>query len=179
MSDPAASRGLAVRDHPGTWSVAQVAVNHELRVADRLREIGIGTFVPSQRIIVYRHKCGRPVKEEFDRPLWRGYVFACWEHDHQRGDILCDRGVYRMMRVIDQERLVSELQQIELCMGAGKSLTPEEWRPGQRVKVVAGPLMGTEGDVISQGPRRLLQIGVRMLSTYAVVEIEPELLEPI
>ena len=78
------------------------------------------------------------------------------------------------------QRLLSELRQIQrvLC-----TQTDFQWEPaievGQWARVIAGPLLGTEGVVCKRMSRMRLALNVRMLSQSVIVEVARDMLEKI
>jgi transcription antitermination factor NusG len=86
--------------------------------------------------------------------------------------------VANLIEVKDQELLVRELVQLEQALKAGAPLTPHKYiKTGQKCRVIAGPLLGLEGIVVTtRGTMRLL-LQVDMLGQAASVEIDIDMIE--
>ena len=85
-----------------------------------------------------------------------------------------------LIPVNNQARLVKELMPIETVLRSGQTVMPHEYlRIGQRCRVIAGPLMGTEGLVVQTPKKTRLVLQVDMLGQAASVEIEMDMVEKI
>ena len=83
-----------------------------------------------------------------------------------------------LIEVIDQGRLVKDLSPIEkLLLEGGELVTHDFIAEGTKCKVIAGPLMGTEGVVIRSGEKTRLVLQVEMLGQATSVEISREMIE--
>ena len=86
----------------------------------------------------------------------------------------------RVIRVVDQERLRSELRHVYQVTASDEpvDLYPG-LRRGRRCRVVRGSLRGLEGVVLRRRDPCRMYVGVEVLGQSAEVEIDPSLLEVI
>jgi len=74
--------------------------------------------------------------------------------------------------------LVAELLPIEKALQSGEDLAPYNYiKAGQLCKVIAGPLMGTEGLAVSEQNKTRLVLQVDILGKATCLEIDAALLE--
>ena len=129
------------------WYVLRMTHGRELLVRDRLRTLGVEHFIPTQKTRGYR---GRTVEKPLVHCL--GFVRTTKKDAldliHLRGvraDYLLDRATHRMMVVPDRE--MDDFRRVfDLSVEDVDFERPLE--PGARVRVVKGPLMGIEGQVL-------------------------------
>ena len=129
------------------WYVLRMTHGRELLVRDRLRTLGVEHFIPTQKTRGYR---GRTVEKPLVNCL--GFVRTTKKDAldliHLRGvraDYLLDRATHRMMVVPDRE--MDDFRRVfDLSVEDVDFERPLE--PGARVRVVKGPLMGIEGQVL-------------------------------
>jgi len=88
--------------------------------------------------------------------------------------------VANLLEVKDQGKLVDELVQIELVLQTGVPLVPHKYvKVGQKCRVVAGPLMGLQGIVVTTKGSTRLVLQVDMLGQAASVEIDIDMIESV
>jgi transcription antitermination factor NusG len=135
---------------------------------------GIGYFLPMSLRVIFSG--GR--KRKGMSPLFPSYVFFCGS-DEVRWQALHTNRVCRVLPVLNQEALVSELEQIHrvLVSGRGLQLYPAP-AVGTRCRVTAGPFMGLVGIVTEQSKPTRLVLSVNVLGQGASLEIDSDLLEP-
>lgn len=110
-------------------------------------------------------------------PLFGGYVFFCSD-ESQRLEVLKTNRVASLIEVKNQDRLIYDLLPIEKALKSGAELAPHNYiKAGQRCKVIAGPLMGTEGLVSNDQNKTKLVLQVDMLGKATCLEIDSSLLE--
>ncbi|MDD5134293.1 MAG: hypothetical protein PHP01_02635, partial [Phycisphaerae bacterium] len=80
----------------------------------------------------------------------------------------------------DQQHLIAELLPIEKALTGGVTLSPHNYiKAGQRCKVIAGALMGTEGIVSCDQNKTRLVLQVDILGKATCLDIDAALLEVI
>jgi len=165
--------GKSIRDFPGLWWVAHTKARNEKALAQDLVNKDIGYFLPMSWK-VHRHR-GRRFRSLL--PLFSGYLFFCGR-ESQRVEVLRTNRVANLIEVIDQDKLLGELVQIEQALVAGAPLVPHKYiRIGQRCRVTAGPLMGLEGIAVRAGKGIRLVLQVDMLGQATGVEIDTDIIE--
>jgi transcription antitermination factor NusG len=112
-------------------------------------------------------------------PLFSNYVFIC-ATEEQRVHAFTTNCISRCLEVIEPEKLVNDLRQIELLIQADRPLTPEaRLQPGDPVRVKSGPFTGVEGVVFQRENRARLLVSVDFLQAGASLEINAWDLEKI
>ena len=157
------------------WILLHTKSRQEKAVAKFLTAADLQFYLPLvDRVNIIR---GRKVTSQV--PLFPGYVFLCGDLDDGYAAI-STRRVCRIVHVLDQERLLDELEQIReaLCRGAELYRCPFIV-VGARCRVVKGPFEGIEGVVSSQLRRNRLALQIHTLGQVALLEIDVDLLEPV
>jgi transcription termination/antitermination protein NusG len=165
----------AIRNFQGVWWVVHTKSRNEKALAQDLVRKSINYFLPMTWKT--RHQKGRKIRSLL--PLFGGYLFFCGD-ENQRVELLKTNRVANLIIVNDQEKLLTELTQIEQAIKAGTSLMPHKYiKEGQRCRVTVGPLADLQGIVLknSTGTRLVLQID--MLGQAASVEIDADMIEPL
>jgi transcriptional antiterminator NusG len=165
-----------IKQFAGTWWVAHTRSRNEKAVAWSMLGKQIQYFLPMSWKV--RRKNNRTIRSLL--PLFASYVFFCGD-ENDRLEVLKTNRIATIIPVVDQAKLVEQLAPIEKALRSGKTLMPHEYiKIGQKCKVIAGPLMGSEGMVIRQGDKGLrLVLSVEMLGQAASVEISSEMIEPV
>ena len=166
-------QGTQISGFAGTWWVAHTKSRNEKALAWQMQRKDIGYFLPMTEK-VHRRK-GRTFRSLL--PLFTGYVFFCGDDD-DRVEVLRTNRVANIIEVTDQSQLVAELTPIQLALDEGEQLLPHKYiKAGQRCRVTAGPLTGTEGIVIRAGERTRLVLQVDILGQATSVEIATDMIE--
>ena len=165
----------SIKDFQGIWWVAHTKSRNEKALAWQMQKRNIRYFLPLTEK-VYR-KSRRVFRSML--PLFSGYVFFCGD-EPDRLEVLKTNRVAGLLEVKDQQHLVAELLPIEKALTSGINLAPYTYiKAGQQCKVIAGPLMGTEGLVVSDQNKTRLILQVDMLGKATCLEIDSALLEAI
>jgi len=166
---------LALRDFKGLWWVVHTKSRNEKALAWDMVRKEISYFLPMRRKA--KRTAGRTIRSLV--PLFTGYVFFCGSEE-QRIAVLQTNRAAGLIAVKDQDRLVSELSQIETALRSGAPLQPDKYiKEGQRCRVTGGPLAGLKGVVMKAGGRLRLLLQVDILGQATSVEIDGDLIEPI
>ena len=163
----------SIRDFTGNWWVAHTKSRNEKALAHDLISREISYFLPMSWKV--RRKSRRTIKSLL--PLFGGYLFFCGD-ENQRTELLRTDRVANLIEVIDQQKLLDELVQIERVLNTGEPLVPHRYiKIGQKCRVIAGPLMGLQGIVITTKSATRLVLQVDMLGQAASVEIDIDMIE--
>lgn len=166
---------LSVKNFQGIWWVAHTKSRNEKALAWQMQKRNISYFLPLTEKV---HRRSRRVFHSM-LPLFSGYVFFCGS-ETDRLDVLKTNRVAGLLEVKDQQHLVSELLPIEKALTSGINLAPYAYiKAGQRCRVIAGPLMGIEGLVVSDQNKTRLVLQVDILGKATCLEIDSTLLEAI
>lgn len=112
-------------------------------------------------------------------PLFGGYVFMFGTDEHRVRSLTTNR-VVRAIEVTDGRRLLADLKQVQRLIEAGAPLTVEaRLKPGQRVRIKQGSMIGLEGTVLARRRHTRLVVAVEFLQRGVSVEVEDCILEPL
>jgi transcriptional antiterminator RfaH len=165
----------SIKDFQGIWWVAHTKSRNEKALAWQMQKRNISYFLPLTEK-VYR-KSRRVFRSML--PLFSGYIFLCG-NENDRLEVLKTNRVAGLLEVKDQRHLIAELLPIEKALTSGMNLEPYTYlKAGQLCKVIAGPLMGTEGLVVSDQNKTRLVLQVDILGKATCLEIDSALLEAI
>lgn len=165
--------GSSIKDFQGIWWVAHTKSRNEKALAWQMQKRNISYFLPLTEK-VYR-KSRRVFRSML--PLFGGYIFFCGT-ESDRLEVLKTNRVAGLLEVKDQQHLITELLPIEKALASGINLAPYAYiKAGQRCKVIAGPLMGTEGLVVRDQNKTRLILQVDILGKATCLEIDSTLLE--
>ncbi len=157
----------------GRWWVAHTKSRNEKALAHDLIGKGISYFLPMSWKV--SRKSRRTIKSLL--PLFSGYLFFCGDESHCTEIKRTDR-VANIIEVIDQQKFLGELVQIERVLQAGEPIVPHNYiKAGQKCHVIAGPLMGLQGIVVTARGAARLVLQVDMLGQAASVEIDIDMIE--
>jgi len=165
--------GESIRYFTGLWWVAHTKSRNEKVLAHDLISKNISYFLPMTWKVQRRSQ--RTIRSLL--PLFSGYLFFCGE-ENERLETLRTNRVANLIEVKDQQKLLSELLQIEQALTAGAPLTPYKYiKTGQRCKVIAGPLLDLNGVVVTTKNDTRLVLQIDMLGQAASVEIDIDMIE--
>ena len=162
-----------IKDFQGTWWVAHTKSRNEKALAWQLKNKDISYFLPMS----WKVSQNRGRKTRSLLPLFSGYLFFCGDED-DRLKVLRTNRVANLIEVKNQDRIIKDLTPIETALKCDEILRPESSiKKGQRCRVLAGPLMGTEGVVIQTQQKYRLILQVEMLGQATSVDIDAEMLD--
>ncbi|MEN6384212.1 MAG: transcription termination/antitermination NusG family protein [Phycisphaerales bacterium] len=163
----------SIKEFQGMWWVAHTKSRNEKALAWQMQKKNISYFLPMTEKV---YKKSRRVFRSM-LPLFGGYIFFCGD-EPQRLEVLKTNRVANLLEVKDQQHLVSDLLPIEAALKSGAELAPFNYiKAGQRCRVIAGPLMGTEGLVTNDQNKTKLVLQIDMLGKATCLEIDSSLLE--
>jgi len=159
----------------GRWCALHTKSRNDKALAWDLLRLELPYFLPMVRMT--RSYGGR--RAEAVLPLFPGYVFAAVESDQDRYRILNTHRVARIIDVVDQVQIRTELEQIRRAVMSPHAVDLYPGiKKGVRCRVIAGSLRGVEGVVLMRREMGRIFLDVTMLGQSAVVEIDAMLLEP-
>lgn len=157
------------------WSVIHVRPRCEKKLADYCRRQGVEHYLPLR----VEHKVYQRRKVQVWKPLFPGYVFACFAAE-QRLLVLRSSQVVRLLAVKDQARLIAEMDQIRraLAQEPGLSACPA-LKLGVWVRILKGPFQGLEGVVSTLRGQTKVVLNVDIIAQAVAVEVSRDMLEPV
>jgi transcription antitermination factor NusG len=167
----------ALIDDLGQWWVARVKPRNEKALAWELARLGVGYYLPMIKKRTIRRDNGKPRKSVLC--LFPGYVPVVGYQD-KKADILRSGRIVKVIRVIDQERFVMELENVRRVLEQEMELgLYPHLAVGLRVKIASGPLRGLEGLVIDIDQPDKIFLNVEMFNRAVTVRVLPEQLVPV
>jgi transcription antitermination factor NusG len=165
----------ALADWRGQWWAVYTKSRAEKALARHLNVRSVPYYLPLCRNTWQKN--GRTFTSHL--PLFPGYVFLFGD-DAARVAALESNCVSRMLPVLDQGRLFSDLRRVDRMLSARVPVAPaDELLPGQPVRIVAGPFAGLTGTLVRKGAQLRLVVEVAFLNQAVWAEVEPWTVEPV
>ena len=161
----------------GRWYALHVRSRHEKTVENSLRGKGYTVFSPSY--CTRRKRIDRIA--EIEVALFPGYVF-CQFDANKRLPILMTPGVVSVVGRGNRAEPVddTEIASIRTIALAGRPVQPWPFlRMGQRIRLQAGPLAGTEGIFLRVKDEYHLVVSITLLQRAVSVVIEKDAVAPL
>ena len=152
-----------------TWYVLHVKPRTEKKVDDFLSCLRVFHYLPLVRKVskVQRRRVVRHL------PVFPGYVFARL-FPEERFRVLETKQDVRTIEVDNPRRMIHQLRQVEHASRLSTDVrVVETFEPGERVKVVSGPLRGLEGQVQRKGGAATLILTVDILGRALEAAVSP------
>jgi len=152
------------------WHAIYVHSRAEKKVNSELSRIGIESFLPLQR----RLRQWSDRKKWVEMPLISGYVFVRITRKHYDAVLQIDN-VMQYVRFEGKAAIIRD-QEIDLLrrmLGQTETeveITMETLQPGTLVEIVAGPLMGLKGELISYRGNNKVAMRIPPLGFTVLVE---------
>lgn len=160
------------------WYALYTKSRNEKKVHDRLTADGYECFLPLQKVV--RQWSDR--KKVVEVPLINSYVFVRMVLS-QRFAVLQDPGA---VCFINFERLPApvadrDIDYLKRILGEEfvVEVVPEALNPGEKVKVIAGQLMGLEGELINHKGGQKVVVRIENIPFSLVVTVPLEYVERI
>ena len=167
--------GFQDDDDSRKWIVFYTKARQEKAFARQLVSMDVPFFLP----LVPKENLIRGRKVTSQIPVFGGYIFL-FVTEEERVKALTTNRITTILPVEDQDRLASDLLNVQRLISADAPLTVERRiAAGQRVRIKAGPMEGLEGVVEKRRGQSVLYVSVMMLQQSAMMEIDDYLLEPI
>lgn len=174
-----------VSAEPKNWYIAIVGTNTEKASAERLIKLGYEAYAATQKTLRIWSN-GR--KAIIDRVVIRGLVFIKTSEEERR-NIVNFPFILRFMvnkagtplpgTAVSPPAIIPDVQISALKLALSQKDTPvdvsENFRRGDKVRVIAGPLKGLEGEVSGRGAQSRLILRIDYIG-QASLAIPPKLL---
>lgn len=160
------------------WLAAYVKMHHEKRVRERLSELGIENFLPVQTEV--RQWSDR--KKRVEQVLIPMMIFVHIDTEEQR-TVLTHPSVLRYL-VLRGEHAPAEIPEEQMnrfrfmldFSDQPVSFNTAGLQPGEKVKVIKGPLAGLEGEFVTVDGKSNVIVRISHLGC-AVVEVNASMVE--
>lgn len=149
MDEPKTQTSISIET--GKWWVAFCRGNTEKVFAEEMSNAGIPAYCPTEIVRKFNSQ-GKRI--QLERPLFPAYAFVAIRGEEDSPEYAEEmyfiRGNARLVkrtliRIVDQNRFVHELSQIQRALALGPIERCGYLVPGCRVRITNGPYMGMEG----------------------------------
>lgn len=158
------------------WYVMYTASRSEKKVADRLKERGVDVYLP----IVEELRQWSDRKKKVQKALFNGYVFVKTKRS-QLWECLQIPGAVKFVHFSGQHATVREevLDMIKRIVETGVAIETDgsEIEPGEKVKVIGGPLQNMTGEVIERGNKDYFMIRIPGIYQNILISLPRKFLE--
>jgi transcription antitermination factor NusG len=158
------------------WYALTVKPQHEKSVAEQLAAKSLESYLPLYRA---RHRWSDRVKV-VDVPLFSRYVFCRFDFEN-RLKVLQITSINKIVGFGAKPCPVDDrvIQDLRSVVGSGLPYSPWPFlKVGQRVRICAGRLEGTEGVLAREKSGFRVVINVDLLNSAVAVEVERDLVMP-
>ena len=152
------------------WLVAFVRVCHEKKTSERLTKMGIENFLPIQRE-VHQWSDRRKV---VDRVLLPMMIFVYVDR-HEQKQVLTLAAISRYMVLrgestpaVIPDRQMSRFKFMLDYSDETISMNTSPLAPGERIRVIKGPLTGLEGELVNVNGKSKVAVRLTMLGCACV-----------
>ena len=152
------------------WFAAYTCANHERRVKEQLEAREVQHFLPLYSSI--RRWSDRRV--QLDMPLFPGYIFVHFPAA-ARLRVLEVPGVVRLVGFNGQPYPLpdNEIESLRLGLLQGVKIEPHPYlKAGCKVRIVRGPLEGTEGILVRKKNVHRVVLSLDLIARSAAVEVD-------
>ncbi len=161
----------------GQWWVAHTRSRNEKALARELQQLDIFNYLPLMQRVTRSKRTGK--KSHSTVPIFSGYLFLN-ATDHERQRALSTNRIANMLFVAGQEQLVQQLRNVHRVIGIEAGFEQYNGiKIGEWVRVVGGPLLGVEGQIVQQLGKTRLAINVDILGQSVLAEVDADWLEAI
>jgi transcription antitermination factor NusG len=158
------------------WFAVQTRHHHEKRIAERLQQVEIETFLPVHRSV---HRWKNGVNAELELPLFPCYLFTRIK-DAQRLSLVRQPGVIGIAASNSSPTPIGddEISRLRLVAEQVKAQPHPYLSVGERVRIIAGPLAGMEGILTRKKHELRVVISIEIIMRSVTVEISEFEIEP-
>lgn len=163
------------------WFVFYTKSRHEKKVRDLLLKSGFEVFLPMHKVM--RQWSDR--KKKVEVPLFNSYIFVKVE-EHNIVNVLRIPGVAWNIRISGKPAILrpEELELIQRFISSGffletSALERDEFKEGDRAKVIDGPLAGVIGYVVGGTEGDKLNVLIEGINQVIRVTMPVELLRKV
>jgi transcription antitermination factor NusG len=159
------------------WFAVQTRHHHEKRIAERLQQAEIETFLPVHRSV---HRWKNGVNAELELPLFPCYLFTRIK-DAQRLNLLRQPGVIALAASNTSPTPIAddEISRLRLVAEKVKAQPHPYLTVGEQVRIIAGPLAGMAGILQRKKHELRVVISIEIIMRSITVEISEFEIEPV
>jgi len=158
------------------WYVMYTASRSEKKVADRLKDRGVEVYLP----IIEELRQWSDRKKKVQKALFNGYVFVKTRRN-QLWECLQVPGAVKFVHFSGNHATVREevLDMIKRIVETGVAIETDgsDIEPGEKVKVIGGPLQHMIGEVIERGNKDYFMIRIPGIYQNILISLPRKFLE--
>lgn len=156
------------------WHVIYTRSRAEKKVLAELDKQGIESFLPLQKKL----RQWKDRKKWVETPLISGYCFVNIDRKQydlllQTDNVVCYITFEGKAAIIPQNQIDS-LKKLTRQSEFEIAVTQDNYKPGQKVEIIAGPLIGLQGELIKCQNRKRFIIRIDQINTVFSVEVSAE-----
>jgi transcription antitermination factor NusG len=159
------------------WYAAYTCARHEKYVAQQLVQRHIGSFLPLYSSV----RRWKDRRKRIDLPLFPGYVFVQMT-ERNRLDILRLPGVVQLVCFQGKPAAIApgEIEALRRGTTGSVVVQPHPYlKEGRKVRIVSGPMTGTEGIFLRRKHQTRLVISISLIQRSVAMEIGEADVEPV
>ncbi len=155
------------------WYLLYTNPRAEKKVAVELQKKGYEVFLPLQKTL----KVWSDRKKWVEEPLFSSYLFIQTQLEANFYNILKTSGVVKFISFQSTPAIVDprEIYLVKLLLGENinmsQDVSSELWQAGDEVSIIAGPLLGTQGRLISTRTGNKMLIELQSIQQNILVSI--------
>lgn len=163
------------------WHIAYTNPRQEVRVQRDLESRGYLVFLP---MLTRQRVSHRMVVGDVQVPLFPRYLFAGLAEDQHTDGMYGVHGIVRLLRkptgepIVVSPKVVSDLQFAEIAGMFDLRPRAVVYRPGQRVKVVAGPLADRMAQIVAAPPTGRIRVLMELFGGRITAEVDAGQIRP-
>jgi len=160
-----------------SWAALRTSARWEKKIALALKRVGVPVFLPMlTRRVIYPGKT-----QQSETPLFSGYIFCDEQAFLGNPAVLAAnrKQIAQILKPGDSQLLRDELVRVAELVEHHELIQERLYgSPGDTVRIIAGPLSGSQGTVVALKPRkRLIVLEVSFLGARLEVEVEEHQVE--
>jgi transcription antitermination factor NusG len=162
------------------WHALYVNSRAEKKVMDMLLSKNIEAYVPIVKVM----KQWSDRKKRVEVPLFNGYVFVNILNS-QNEAVLQTKGVVNFVRHVGKIAIVREVeinrlkQIVDLGYHIELSNLTQDYKEGDKIKILSGPLKNMEGFVFKKNNEQFVEVVLESIGQNIRVKLLKEMLDPV
>lgn len=158
------------------WYVVYTRSRAEKKVEKELLAQGIECFLPMQKQL----RQWKDRKKWVETPLLSGYCFVYInrkEYDAvlKTNNVVC-YVTFEGKAAVVPEQQIAYLQSLLKQFDFEVSVSSENFKPGKKVEIIEGPLMGMQGELVKSKGKHKFLLRIEEIENSFVVEVPAELI---
>lgn len=169
---------MALREsaNTGKWYPVCTHPRAEKKAYEALIKKGVNAYLPLRKTL----KQWSDRKKWVDEPFIKSYLFVNIEQ-HQQGEVLMTKGIGRFIYFSGKiaampDKQIADLKLL-LTSAADIEITEEELKPGEHVRIKAGPLKDLEGEIVAYRTQKQLALRFESIGCSIIVHVGASLIQ--